>query len=199
MKCDGSNPCSNCSKRCQTCQYSAIKPARRAGQASSQLPYVGIIDLENTEVSPSVQTREPIRKPESTLDDGETLVPREARLLQNAQGKLIFIGDCAPLSFLQTVRHLITSCVDETAFTNQFGQDTMLEQVEPQEIMHMHSQPVCDHRRRFSFVFCNFALKDSIFLLSLTSIYIQGYRERISDRRSCHDLPVYDLRTHRCF
>ncbi|KAL2176513.1 uncharacterized protein P884DRAFT_202844 [Thermothelomyces heterothallicus CBS 202.75] len=46
----------------------------------------------------------------------ETEVPREARLLCDAQGKLIFIGDCAPLSFFQTVRRLVTSRVDAEAF-----------------------------------------------------------------------------------
>jgi hypothetical protein len=43
---------------------------------------------------------------------GDTVVPLEGRILRDAQGKLIFIGDCAPISFLQTVRHLITSEVD---------------------------------------------------------------------------------------
>ncbi|PNH62831.1 hypothetical protein VD0001_g9337 [Verticillium dahliae] len=48
--------------------------------------------------------------------DDETEVPREARLLRDAQGKLIFIGDCAPLSFFQTVRQLVSSRVDANAF-----------------------------------------------------------------------------------
>lgn len=43
-------------------------------------------------------------------------VPKEARLLRDTQGKLIFIGDCAPLSFFQTVRRLVTSRVDVHAF-----------------------------------------------------------------------------------
>jgi hypothetical protein len=43
---------------------------------------------------------------EQEYDEAE--VPREARLLFDAQGKLIFVGDCAPLSFFQTVRRLVT-------------------------------------------------------------------------------------------
>jgi hypothetical protein len=46
----------------------------------------------------------------------DTAVPLEARLLRDAQGKVIFVGDCAPLSFLQTVRHLIASEVDPNGF-----------------------------------------------------------------------------------
>jgi hypothetical protein len=49
----------------------------------------------------------------------DTVVPLEARLLRDAQGKVIFIGDCAPLSFLQTVRHLIASEVDPDGFPVQ--------------------------------------------------------------------------------
>ncbi|KAM7218848.1 hypothetical protein V8F06_005728 [Rhypophila decipiens] len=60
---------------------------------------------------------------EEDSDDGsekeepdDTEVPRDARLVRDPQGKLIFIGDCAPLSFFQTVRRLITSRVDTAAF-----------------------------------------------------------------------------------
>jgi hypothetical protein len=45
----------------------------------------------------------------------DTAVPLEARLLRDAQGKMIFIGDCAPLSFLQTVRQLIATKLTTSA------------------------------------------------------------------------------------
>ncbi|KAK7943364.1 positive regulator of PUT (proline utilization) [Apiospora aurea] len=63
--------------------------------------------------------------------DDETEVPREARLLCDAQGKLIFIGDCAPLSFFQSVRQLVTSRVDEHAFAPQSSQYSVLENSAP--------------------------------------------------------------------
>ncbi|KAF6810432.1 fungal specific transcription factor domain-containing protein [Colletotrichum plurivorum] len=53
------------------------------------------------------------------LAEEETEVPREARLLCDAQGKLIFIGDCAPLSFFQTVRQLVNTRVDPHVFAHQ--------------------------------------------------------------------------------
>ncbi|KAJ4394883.1 hypothetical protein N0V93_004103 [Gnomoniopsis smithogilvyi] len=63
----------------------------------------------------------------SPEDHDEAEVPREARLLCDAQGKLIFIGDCAPLSFFQTVRQLVTSRVDSHAFAPQTSQYSVLE------------------------------------------------------------------------
>lgn len=59
----------------------------------------------------------------------ETEVPREARLLCDAQGKLIFIGDCAPLSFFQTVRRLVTARVDAQAFAPETSGYSSLENV----------------------------------------------------------------------
>ncbi|KAK4175791.1 hypothetical protein QBC36DRAFT_353775 [Triangularia setosa] len=57
----------------------------------------------------------------------DTEVPREARLLCDAQGKLIFIGDCAPLSFFQTVRRLVTTRVDAHAFAPETSGYSALE------------------------------------------------------------------------
>lgn len=58
-------------------------------------------------------------------------MPLEARLLCDAQGKLIFIGDCAPLSFFQTVRQLVTSRVDPDAFAPHTSRYSVLENVTP--------------------------------------------------------------------
>lgn len=66
----------------------------------------------------------------------ETEVPREARLLWDSQGKLIFIGDCAPLSFFQTVRQLVTSSIDATAFSPQTSRYSVLENAYPKASGH---------------------------------------------------------------
>jgi hypothetical protein len=58
-------------------------------------------------------------------------VPLEGRILRDAQGKVIFVGDCAPLSFLQTVRHLIASAVDPEAFPTQASRDSIIEVARP--------------------------------------------------------------------
>jgi hypothetical protein len=57
----------------------------------------------------------------------DTVVPLEGRILRDAQGKVIFIGDCAPLSFLQTVRYLISSEVGSDAFAIQASRDSIIE------------------------------------------------------------------------
>lgn len=57
----------------------------------------------------------------------DTAVPLEGRILRDAQGKVIFIGDCAPLSFLQTVRHLIASEVDAEGLAVAASRDSIIE------------------------------------------------------------------------
>lgn len=55
-------------------------------------------------------------------------MPREARLLCDDYGKLIFIGDCAPLSFFQSVRQLVTSRVGQaSAFAPESSRYSVLE------------------------------------------------------------------------
>lgn len=60
-------------------------------------------------------------------EDDDAEVSREARLLFDTQGKLIFIGDCAPLSFFQSVRQLVTSKVSPNAFAPETSRYSVLE------------------------------------------------------------------------
>lgn len=60
----------------------------------------------------------------------DTVVPLEGRILRDAQGQVIFIGDCAPLSFLQTVRHLIAAEVDAEVFPAAY-RDSIIEVARP--------------------------------------------------------------------
>ncbi|KAK0725050.1 hypothetical protein B0H67DRAFT_550692 [Lasiosphaeris hirsuta] len=78
---------------------------------------------------PTSRDRQPASDPRfsATEEHEETEVPREARLLCDPQGKLIFIGDCAPLSFFQTVRRLVTSHVDAHAFAPETSGYSALE------------------------------------------------------------------------
>ncbi|GAB7354298.1 hypothetical protein MBLNU459_g4818t1 [Dothideomycetes sp. NU459] len=50
--------------------------------------------------------------PESTAP-----VPRLARLLRDGRGKFVYIGDSASLSFLQSIRRLVTSSLGDCEFT----------------------------------------------------------------------------------
>jgi hypothetical protein len=90
--------------------------------------------------TPPPRRRDSIPDPGTSLsptisrDDhaNDTVVPLEGRILRDAQGKVIFIGDCAPLSFLQTVRYLISSEVDSEGFAIQSSRDSMIEVARPE-------------------------------------------------------------------
>lgn len=64
---------------------------------------------------------------ELSVAEDETEVQREARLLCDAHGKLTFIGDCAPLSFFQSVRRLVTNRIGQNAFAPQTSRFSVLE------------------------------------------------------------------------
>ncbi|PNH37520.1 hypothetical protein VD0004_g9268 [Verticillium dahliae] len=132
VKCDGNIPCSYCTRRqrASTCHYSPqhrrrTQVARTTVTPSPSAP--GSDRLTRHHQSPGPRssysrqqshTATPTPRVDTSQEaaDDETEVPREARLLRDAQGKLIFIGDCAPLSFFQTVRQLVSSRVDANAF-----------------------------------------------------------------------------------
>ncbi len=65
--------------------------------------------------------------------------------MRDAQGKVIFIGDCAPLSFLQTVRHLIASAVDADALPAQSSRDSIIEVARPGSADHQQLLTVSLH------------------------------------------------------
>lgn len=62
--------------------------------------------------------------------------------MRDAQGKVIFVGDCAPLSFLQTVRHLIASAVDADALPPQSSRDSIIEVARPGSVGQQQSLSV---------------------------------------------------------
>ena len=114
VKCDGKLPCGYCAgrRRPQTCHYS---PQRRRKPRST----IATPASASASASPL--------SPAAPEDDTE--VPREARLVCDAQGKLVFIGDCAPLSFFQSVRQVVTSRVGQHAFTPESSGFSALENV----------------------------------------------------------------------
>lgn len=134
VKCDGQKPCAYCTrkKRAETCVFTAQRP--RAVHSAANTPANAAQEAVE-HPTPQLQrhrSEELLHRPRDLQDNGlgsclsptvsrddhqeYTVVPLEARLLRDAHGKVIFIGDCAPLSFLQTVRHLIASEVDPDGF-----------------------------------------------------------------------------------
>ncbi|KAJ9133306.1 positive regulator of put (proline utilization) [Pleurostoma richardsiae] len=157
VKCDGKKPCGYCVRRQRpgTCHYSPPQQRRRPHQvrrdgssatgSSTPMGHETLsAPIARGSRSPAVLSfragthvrasqggapsgRRSSDAAASNEEHDETEVPREARLLRDAQGKLIFIGDCAPLSFFQTVRQLVCSRVDETAFAPQTSRYSVLE------------------------------------------------------------------------
>lgn len=145
VKCDGGQPCRFCVRRQRphACHYTAQRRARQSRRSAasvdgSQLPR----SPPRSTAGASASTRDasiveedsghgvglPARRHSKTeTAEGDTDVPREARLLLDAQGKLIFIGDCAPLSLFQSVRQLVTSCVNPNAFAPEASRYSVLE------------------------------------------------------------------------
>lgn len=133
VKCDGKLPCSYCTRRQKPldCHYS---PQRRRKAHSVRSPQTSERAQSTRHTTPSTPAAEPVRENGAQIDGGgqidaedETEVPREARLVCDAQGKLIFVGDCAPLSFFQSVRQLVTTRVGQNAFAPQSSRYSVLE------------------------------------------------------------------------
>ncbi|KAF2171153.1 hypothetical protein M409DRAFT_64089 [Zasmidium cellare ATCC 36951] len=154
VKCDGTHPCSYCQRknRADTCTFSGPKP--RQTQSTANTPAnaltssAGGLDpptgrqrqrSDPTSLRQRLQGDEEVGQigaslsPTVSREDHheDTDVPLEARLLRDAQGKVIFIGDCAPLSFLQTVRHLLASEIDSDELPLQASRDSIIEAAQP--------------------------------------------------------------------
>ncbi|KAJ5114558.1 hypothetical protein NUU61_000317 [Penicillium alfredii] len=59
--------------------------------------------------------------------EGTAPVPKVARLLRDGQGKFMYIGDSASLSFLQSVRRIVSSSIGRCDFTEDNSRHSMLE------------------------------------------------------------------------
>jgi hypothetical protein len=171
VKCNGEQPCAYCTRKdhASTCTFSgpaarsqvqstSHTPGRGAG-ADAITPHHHALSADQTPISresdqqehtlqrsrnrndPAIDTS---LSPTLSRDDqhqGDTAVPLEGRILRDAQGKLIFIGDCAPISFLQTVRHLITSEVQPEASV-QTDRDPIIEITHPKLITGRYCPPI---------------------------------------------------------
>ncbi|PHH69500.1 hypothetical protein CDD80_6693 [Ophiocordyceps camponoti-rufipedis] len=133
VKCDGRLPCGHCAARMLAglCRYSTQRrrrQTRRQSRGKSLQSEGGGPERQDAVASLSPT---PVPAPTSITSaaaaEEETEVPREARLLCDAQGKLVFIGDCAPLSFFQSVRRLVTSRVGRDAFAPDSSRFSVLE------------------------------------------------------------------------
>ncbi|KAM3417210.1 hypothetical protein BST61_g5470 [Cercospora zeina] len=168
VKCNGELPCSYCKRknRAATCVFSPPKqrshPTSTTSAGDTPLPNVstdgqierpgnacprrthsdggGPRESENPGIAGFGASLSPAHSRDDQHDD--TVVPLEGRILRDAQGKVIFIGDCAPLSFLQTVRHLIASEVDAEELSVAASRDSMIEVARPRSLDQQSSMSI---------------------------------------------------------
>lgn len=158
VKCDGGQPCRFCVRRQRphACRYTPQR--RRARRSAASTEGTGLLPQSppRSTGGASTSTRDaslaeevgvgggdsgvrlPARRQSKTEAEGDTDVPREARLLRDAQGKLIFIGDCAPLSLFQSVRRLVTSYVNQNAFAPEASRYSVLENAAQPPLSQQH-------------------------------------------------------------
>ncbi|KAI0532472.1 fungal-specific transcription factor domain-containing protein [Xylaria digitata] len=171
VKCDGQSPCSYCKRRhrAHACHFSPSDRRRRrhsekptsnstspsvvATPSNRLRPATPIATPAPTSTAPTPSASAPVAHVSPTLTrhsdvsaEEEAEVPRDARLICDAQGRLVFIGDCAPLSLFQTVRQIVTSRVDPHAFSPETSRVSMLENVNSESLAPLDpaGEPVID-------------------------------------------------------
>ena len=84
--------------------------------------------LEDRSANIEQQEGEEQRRPRDDKDGTAAApVPKVARLLRDSQGKFMYIGDSASLSFLQSVRRIVSAAIGRCEFTEDNSRHSMLE------------------------------------------------------------------------
>ncbi|OGM51131.1 fungal specific transcription factor domain protein [Aspergillus bombycis] len=138
QKCNGEQPCTICVQRHKEseCHFSD-KPARLLKPAESSKDTM----LLSERLVPTPQRQTAMDRLLNSLEDrsanleqqvvddkdGTAPVPKVARLLRDGQGKFMYIGDSASLSFLQSVRRIVSSSIGRCEFTEDNSRHSMLE------------------------------------------------------------------------
>ncbi|CAG8079888.1 unnamed protein product [Penicillium olsonii] len=137
QKCNGEQPCTICRQRSKEseCHFSD-RPARLLKPDAKDSTM-----LLSERMVPSPQRETAMDRLLNSLEDqgmdmeqqakdekeGTAPVPKVARLLRDGQGKFMYIGDSASLSFLQSVRRVVTSSIGRCEFTEDNSRHSMLE------------------------------------------------------------------------
>ncbi|RMJ27324.1 Transcription factor, partial [Aspergillus sp. HF37] len=137
QKCNGEQPCTICVQRRKEseCHFSD-KPARFLKPSAARET---MLLTENAAPSPQGETAmdrllNSLEDHSANLEqqprderDGTAPVPKVARLLRDGQGKFMYIGDSASLSFLQSVRRIVSASIGRCEFTEDSSRHSMLE------------------------------------------------------------------------
>ncbi|GLI80498.1 hypothetical protein PoHVEF18_008853 [Penicillium ochrochloron] len=137
QKCNGEQPCTICIQRNKEpeCHFSD-RPARLLKPESKDSTM-----LLSERILSSPQRETAMDRLLNSLEDrgmnleqqvrdekeGTAPVPKVARLLRDGQGKFMYIGDSASLSFLQSVRRVVSTSIGRCEFTEDNSRHSMLE------------------------------------------------------------------------
>ncbi|PWY72476.1 coma-domain-containing protein [Aspergillus sclerotioniger CBS 115572] len=138
QKCNGEQPCTICIQRRKEseCHFSD-KPARLLKPTNSSKDTM----LLSERIVPTPQRQTAMDRLLNSLEDrsanleqqgaddkdGMAPVPKVARLLRDGEGKFMYVGDSASLSFLQSVRRIVSSSIGRCEFTEDNSRHSMLE------------------------------------------------------------------------
>ncbi|KAJ6178319.1 hypothetical protein N7519_008780 [Penicillium mononematosum] len=137
QKCNGEQPCTICVQRRKEseCHFSD-RPARLLKPDAKDST---MLLSERMAASPQRETAMDrllnsledqgmnMERQEKDEKEGTAPVPKVARLLRDGQGKFMYIGDSASLSFLQSLRRVVTSSIGRCEFTEDNSRHSMLE------------------------------------------------------------------------
>ncbi|OJJ46256.1 hypothetical protein ASPZODRAFT_159794 [Penicilliopsis zonata CBS 506.65] len=144
QKCNGEQPCAICVQRnkASECHFSD-KPARLLKPDHGLKETAGLLSESMEGHSTTVQGETAMDRLLNALEDqgmatldqssrggdkdGAAPVPKVSRLLRDGQGKFMYVGDSASLSFLQSVRRIVASSIGSCGFTEDNLRHSMLE------------------------------------------------------------------------
>ncbi|KAG8631166.1 hypothetical protein KVT40_000306 [Elsinoe batatas] len=161
VKCDGNWPCTYCARRdlSDTCTFVASDQQQHNGprtpNSTHHTPSAARTnsprgDQANDNVDNWPSSNGPRRCTIASNDiashsGNETAVPHTGQLLRDADGKAVFIGDCAPLSFLRAIRQFITTDIDPHGRFGKFCQAQTTDELgRPNNVRSASSLPEVD-------------------------------------------------------
>lgn len=136
-RCDGNKPCARCIQRRveADCQYrprqSSFSEAEGPHERSDSVLQAesGLLDIgPHTSIEPQAVQHVPNGAASSSPAASiAAACPGAARLLQDAKGKYMFIGDSANLSLVRTIRGLVDASIGPCPFVNDPFREQMVE------------------------------------------------------------------------
>ncbi|KAL2869986.1 putative C6 transcription factor [Aspergillus lucknowensis] len=141
QKCNGEHPCTICIRRRKEaeCHFSDKAARLLRPNNNPKEPKEAMLLSEHIVSTPQRQTAmdhllNALEDQGASLEqqapddkDGAAPVPKVARLLRDDQGKFMYVGDSASLSFLQSVRRIVSLSIGQCEFTEDTSRHSMLE------------------------------------------------------------------------